>query len=990
MNKYRVALLLVISMLLVAGAAFAQTATTGAILGTVAQAGTPLPGVTVEVRSANLQGVRTEVTDATGRFRFNLLPPGDYTLTATLSGFNTVTQKNVTVGLNRTVTLEVAMSPQVSEQITVTGAAPVVDVSTAASGINITAQTMQSLPLGRNFTSAVQIAPGANRDATGSTVYGSTGAENEYIIDGLNTTGVSHGQNVKSVNFDFIQEVETITGGLNAEYGRMTGGVINAITKSGSNEFHGDVFGYNAGGALRSDPSYQKELPTSATSIGDIDKQLDYGANLGGFIMKDRLWFFGAYNRVTETDLSVLVQPLTTPNFSLPNGATLPTDITRDLYAAKLSLALTPSHVLNASVLGDPSESDGAQFIIAGPPSTFNGLNKTGGNDYQLRYSGVFGTNWNVNGSYGKHKEKNELAGPGTTTSQLQDVTTGTAPNIRSGGFVGFTNSEYDRDVIKLDVSSFLGNHTIKFGADQEKLKADVNRFLGGGDWIRKFCTVALVTPTGPCPAGKEYYRHEVYLNDQAPGFSRSNSATWLSAVANPLTVSPKTENTSFYIQDSWKLLPNLTLNAGVRNEEQKVGDRFGEWTIKINDNLSPRLGFIWDPSNNGRSKAYANYGRFYESIPMDINIRSFGGELSLDVNNFDPNSQHLTPDPAAPKFSATGLPSRILGAFITPVDPNLKGQYIDEYLLGYDYELAPNLAVGVKGTYRDLGRVIEDMLLDPATGDYQIANPGSGIGSTTGYLATGEQVPTPKAKRTFTGVELHAQKRFSNNYQFYASYLWSELKGNYDGLFQASTGQLDPNINSAYDYADFAVNANGLLSNDRTHQLKFTGSYTVPNGFAKGLDLGLITYWYSGTPLTAFGYASSYRNYEYYLSPRGTLGRGPSEYEADLHFGYPISFGGSRLNVLLDVFNVLDRQAIRTLDQRYNLSSQATVANPCPGIPNSLCNGDGGITNIAGTTQPAGSITNPRATATNPSFLTRGTSFTGQRSIRVGARFSF
>src|SRR5436190_17422521 len=126
MKQFRFPLLLALSVLLAAGSAFAQTPTTGAIVGTVAQAGTPLPGVTVEVRSPALQGVRTEVTDSKGQFRFSLLPVGDYTLTTSLSGFNTVSQKNVAVSLNRTVALEVTMSRQASEQITVTGAAPVV------------------------------------------------------------------------------------------------------------------------------------------------------------------------------------------------------------------------------------------------------------------------------------------------------------------------------------------------------------------------------------------------------------------------------------------------------------------------------------------------------------------------------------------------------------------------------------------------------------------------------------------------------------------------------------------------------------------------------------------------------------------------------------------------------------------------------------------------------------------------------------------------
>src|SRR5205085_1511214 len=286
MNKFRVATMLAMSMLLVAGSAFAQTSTSGAIVGTVAQAGTPLPGVTVELKSPAMQGTRTEVTDTKGQFRFTLLPPGVYNLSATLSGFNIVKQNNVQVGLNRTVTLDVTMSPQVSEQITVTSAAPVVDVTSAAGGVNVTAATLQTLPVARNFTAAAQLAPGVNSDARGATVYGSSGAENEYVIDGLNATGVNTGVNVKSVNVEFISETQTLTTGLPAEYGRMTGGVISAITKSGSNEFHGDGFGYTSGGSLLANPKYQSQLPTTATTIGDTSKSYDYGANLGGYIMK--------------------------------------------------------------------------------------------------------------------------------------------------------------------------------------------------------------------------------------------------------------------------------------------------------------------------------------------------------------------------------------------------------------------------------------------------------------------------------------------------------------------------------------------------------------------------------------------------------------------------------------------------------------------------------------------------------------------------------
>ncbi|MEK6374348.1 MAG: TonB-dependent receptor [Acidobacteriota bacterium] len=995
MNKYRVALLLVISMLLVAGVALAQTSTTGAVQGTVSQGGTPLPGVTVEARSTALQGVRTEVTGAGGSFRFNQLPPGEYTITATLAGFNTVTQRNVGVGLNRTVTLEVSMSPQVSEQITVTGAAPVVDVTSAASGVNVTSQTMQSLPIGRNFVAAAAVAPGTAADATGTTVYGSTGAENNYIIDGLNTTEVERGRQGKRVNIDFIQEVEVMTGGQPAEYGRMTGGIINAITKSGSNEFHGDIFGYNSGGSLNADNETAAKRPATSTTIGEVDKSYDYGVNLGGYIMKDRLWFFGAYDRTQDTNLSIRINtPLNFPGvFSLPVGGSIASEVTRDLYAGKLSLAATSSHLLNLSVFGDPGKNEGAILALAGAPSTFEGTNEFGGTDAVLRYSGIFGTSWTVNGAVGQHKETNEVSGAGKTIGRLTDQTV--IPNVAFGGFGFVQDQEFKRDTYKVDVSAFFGGHQFKFGGDREDLKAVNTNIYTGTDRVRKRCRTT-VTAAG-CPAANVFYTHEGYAGDVT-----TNPALVNGTVIPALIASPKTENNSLYAQDSWKVMPNLTLNLGVRWEQQKVGNREGGTAIDLNDMIAPRLGLIWDVQNNGRSKLYVNYGRFFESIPMDINLRSFGGEISVQVNNLDPTPGHFTPGTVTP-VGGGGVPQqsggrafRYLGGHLTPVDPDLEGQYIDEYLGGYDYEIAPNLMVGIKGTYRDLGQVIEDMLVI-SEGDYFIANPGSGIGKVAGYLNE-DEVPATPAKRVYKGIELHAQKRFSNNYQFFASYVWSRLEGNYDGTFQASTGQLDPNINSAYDYGDFAVNNSGLLSNDRTHNVKFYGSYTLPTGFAKGLDIGGAFNYESGSPLTGQGFEyAGYRNYEYYLTERGALGRGPSDYEADLHLGYPIQFGANRLSLLFDVFNVFNRQSITTLDNRMDLSSDANCAVFAKDGGNKVCNafnefgiGFGGWANIPGTNNPVGKFADARAAATNPDFLKKGLAFTGLRSIRLGARFSF
>ena len=431
--------------------------------------------------------------------------------------------------------------------------------------------------------------------------------------------------------------------------------------------------------------------------------------------------------------------------------------------------------------------------------------------------------------------------------------------------------------------------------------------------------------------------------------------------------------------------MSNFTVSAGIRWESQELLGRGGVRATKINDNWAPRLGMIWDVANNGRSKAYANFGRFYENIPMDINIRSFGGELVCFCYNFsaDPNNYFPIVDPATRPAR-----SSLLGG-ATPVDPNLKGQYIDELLGGYEYEIAPNLAIGIKGTYRKLGRVIEDMLAVPIDGSYIITNPGSGIGRESGFYDYTHTVVVPKAKRTYKGVELSANKRFSNNYQFFASYLWSRLEGNYDGTFQASTGQLDPNINSAFDYADFLVNNSGRLSNDRTHQVKFYGSYQFPSGsMIGGLDVGVAAHYASGTPLTAVGYSQGYQNWEYYLTKRGQLGRGPADYEADLHVDYPVRFSGAgRVSIIADVFNILDRQAKTTLDQRFN-RAQDPACNGFESICDVPSGGGGGILTVPNTLTPVGTIDPSKAP--NPDFLKAGTNFTSPRTWRLGARFTF
>ncbi len=954
--------------------------TTGRITGQVVDnSGASVPGATVSVTSPNLQGTLSSTTDSKGEFRFLSLPPGNYHLKVDLTGFKTIEQNNIQVGLDRTVNLGFKLTvASVVETVTVTGEAPVIDTSSSSTGVNATADLFTRIPVQRDFYAIARVAPGTQEDAVGSVFYGSSGAENSYIVEGLNTTGVQLGDKGKTLNFDFVQEIEVKTGGLPAEYGRMTGGVINVLTKSGGNEFRGSVFGFSQEPGLTSDNKTASLRPATTTQVTDVAHKRDFGGELGGYLLKDKVWFFGAYNRVNELRNVTLIRTLADANGNPiagapTKGSVIPADITSDLFAGKLTWRLNADNTLTGSVFGDPKTRDGNIFTIRGPESTWKGTQDTGSTDIVARYDGTFGNSFLIRATYGRHKEKITDGGPGREIPQTQDFTV--VPEAYTGGFGFFQDQQFKRDVYKLDLSKFLGTHEIKLGGDIEKVDTVTENYQGGaGQRIYKFRVAS---------TGAIYYRHRYYVNDLAPGYVRSDPFSW--QIALPQIAKPNSDGFSGYLQDSWKVAKGFTLNLGVRWERQNIKNRFGDSVIDLKKEWAPRVGFVWDVSNNGKSKLYANFGRFYESIPQDINIRSFGGEAVCFCYNFSPSQNDIRPDPNAPRKSA------LLGGK-EPVDPSLKGQYIDEYLAGFEYEVAPNFALGIKGSYRTLGRVIEDFLV-PSSGDYFIANPAEGtLGQQLAFYDGSAPAAAPKAQRKNYSVELTARKRFSNNWQLLASYVWQKLEGNYDGTFQNSTGQLDPNINSAFDYADFLVNSQGLLTAERRHQLKFDGSYQFKGGL-EGLNVGLSTYWYSGLPLNAYGYSFAYSNWEYYLAPRGSVGRGPSDYEANLHVNYPVKLGGrARLNLMVDVFNLLNRQAITQLDERYNLIQDG----PCAGVPDAGCNGDGGIKTAPGTLTPVIAL-NPRATATNPDYLKQGVQttsllagYTQPRAIRFGVRLSF
>jgi hypothetical protein len=888
--------------------------TTGSISGHVADSsGGMVPGVTVEATSPALQGSRVATTDITGLYRLPLLPPGSYTVAFTLSGFGQKKQAAVAVLLGKETAVDAVLSPSVTESITVGSFAPPIDTSTNTLGTNLNAAQIETLPTARNYSSVAQITPGVSTDAIQSddkqtptiTVYGSSGAENAFYVDGVNTTNSEYGFQGKELNFEFIEALEVKTGGYEAEFGRATGGIINVITKSGSNEMHGDVFGYD-----NSDSFQANSKSVVGPTPGGFAKK-DYGLDLGGFILRDKLWFFGAYDQVRNAQSNILLEgPLA--------GGTISSPSHRNLGSAKLTYSLNPSHTFIGTFLQDPRVDSGAindaNHSLIGDPSTYLGRQDFGGRDYALRYDGIVGSTWLFSAQDARHKENNSV-GPATAAGDAIEYIDARNNFFQTGGFGLIQQKSFDRKFYGGSATHYAGSHQIKGGIELEDQTANVIKRMSGGQQVDVFAN-----PNNP---SKPIYSHSYWTTPDA---------TVANAPISQLNASPQHKNTTAYLQDRWTI-KDFTVNAGLRWDRQRIIDASGVTQIDLKKDFAPRLGLTWDPSGSNKSKVFASYGRYYEEIPMDLVIRSFSYERQPRIINYSPTS--VVPDANAEHDADTS--SAILGGFTEPADPNLKNQYLTEILAGAEREVMPNVSVGIKGIYRNYGRVIEDFLcIDDGT--YCIGNPGEGIMKKVFTLDYSQQFAAPKPKRTYKGIQLDANKSFSNNWQGMASYVYSRLEGNYDGEYAPFTNVgADPNISAAYDYYDFFTNGSNLsritnrgdLSNDRRHQLKASGIYNTP----WKLNVGISAYWRSGTPVTRYGYSDAYRRYEFFLTPRGDEGRTPSNYDADVHLGYPIALGSSKLNLLLDIFNILNTQRPVLVDERYGFQESdnalASPANP-------------------------------------------------------------
>lgn len=963
----------------------AMAQTTGAIEGTAFDNNKqPLPGVTIELTSPALQGVRVVQTDVNGKFIAKVLPVGEYKLAAKMSGFADLDQTGIIVGLSRTVSLQVNMQPAFEEKITVTGESPLVDVSSTTAGVNLSQEMIQDLPAGRTFQSLTFLAAGAvdgelQNDAS---IGGASGAENRYLVDGIDTSDVSNGRTGTNVTFNFVQEVEVKTGGYEAEYGGAMGGIINVVTKSGSNEFQGEVFGYFTDDTF----TESGDVPVGG-SARESFTDYDYGVSLGGKIIEDKLWYFVALNPVYREDTWALPPPNTGTFTEKREGDP-------GYGALKLNWALSPANSVVINAIMDPRTgndfygdyfidvSDRADYAPSNPKnpgepivSDFDRSLDTGGYNYGLVFTSILTPSLLLEIKAGHHENKIDRTPTlnqetwvdwnGDWTCYGDHTTFGeNCGNGISFGGAGFDemDTERTRDQLKASLSWFVGPVEMKFGVDYKNMEfvdlLGVNgsspeicvpygdaRAVGGydywgdddgdgvtnaydDDWepvgysmedlaevTGRGCTTEDGQPGFMMP---ERHGNRWYLYSQ--GFSSYYDYYNRNYQNNSVG---QTESMAVFAQANWKIMPNFTLNIGVRADSSKSEGNATDLGLSpgldfgFGDMTSPRIGFIWDFMNNGRSKAYGHYGKFFNDIPLQINVRAFGLEEYWFYYYQYPTDEEGIP--TLPSTTNAGLLQRIrLSGGAATIQDGIKPSYEEEIILGTEYEIMPNVSLGIEGIYRSMGDIMEDYSFDGGS-SYEIGNPGSLVGVESACVdvesgvvgADGEPIPnqtfcfnTPV--RFYRAVELSLNKRFSNNWQAAFSVLWSQSEGNYGGLFRQDNGQLDPYITSLFDLPQLLPNSRGLLPNDRTWQFKSYGSYRFPFGLVAGYD----AWWMSGAAQSKLGAHSDYGDDERFVTQRGDAGRGPEVYNFSLHFAYPIKFSDAmQLKLILDIFNVFNFQ---------------------------------------------------------------------------------
>ncbi|MDQ1707054.1 MAG: hypothetical protein QOJ88_265 [Pyrinomonadaceae bacterium] len=783
-NVFRLFMILCIA--LAGTAVFAQDLQTkGSIGGVITDSnGGSLPNAKVTV--VGQQGEVTVQTNESGGYKVTDLIPGTYTVTVEQPGFKKQVATNVIVSVGRESTVSPKLEAgNISEVVTVTDTGGI-DQQSTATGQNLSDDLFNQIPVPRGVTGLFYLSPGAADSLGGGSanpsIAGGSALDNLYIADGVNITDSAfgglgtftrvYGSLGTGINTSFIKEVQIKTGGFEPQYGQSQGGIVNIITQSGGNEYHGAVYGFMRPDAFEATRKQRDDFNTNKVGKILAEEQFDAGVDFGGYVpgMKDKWFFFGSFN-----------PSLRKPQVLGAEGSGLLTLLGKHErrfrtlnYAFKTDFNINSNHSLAFSIFGDPTKTNKSSFNTLNIDNTSaQSVLDFGTRNMALRYNGSLSPTWTLSGSWSWGKNTFNESGF-DNVYQVQDLTqTGGLAGQRGSfiaqglGFFEPTNSNTYR--LSFDTSKtfgFLGQHTMGVGYQYQRALYDGTRDRSGphAPVPTTNASGALVTSIIPASAASAVGQSLnssfslrlvpaaqqatctlcPFLNVPGLGDRRVYLLNDRGEYGNS-SFNTRSNYNAAYFQDTWRINKYVTALLGVRNEQERMigspsptGDKIA---YSFTGNWAPRIGVTVDPLGRGTTKAYYSFGRFFEYIPLDLAERSLSAEQDFRSAEWAPDFfidgagnrrvRLNSLGSAEPIVDSAHLISRATNGFASgittsannptnPILPGTKLGFAQEHILGFEQQFAHNVVFSVRYQDRRLKRIVEDAaLVAPEAADF-------------------------------------------------------------------------------------------------------------------------------------------------------------------------------------------------------------------------------------------------------------------------------
>ena len=925
----------------------AEDVTSGSLSGKIVdQSGTAVSGASLTVKSTSTGVSRSVTSSSDGSIRVPVLSVGGYSVSISADGYNTLTD-NIKILLGGASSYDFVLSAvsNIEDVVVVGSVSESYDFDRTTTGISIDVDELLSrTPVSRDITSLVLLAPGTTEGDSAfgnlASVSGSSVAENVYLVNGLNVTNFRNFTGSSTVPFEFYSQVDVKTGGYQAEFGKAIGGVVNAVTRSGTNDFTASVSVYETPDSLRS----QAPNTYAADNARRQSDQREINISVGGPIIKDKLFYYVLYNP-DESEVST---------YSLLSERTTTSTLDDEFLGGKLDFY---ADFLNTHI-EYTFFNDDTQYVndewnydsTTGERGTYIGqsYDNVGGENEIFKITSVLNDNLTVSAMHGTNEYNRTSSGSGDIYPAIYDARSGSFVNVGQHTSFSIDVGDDKREMSRFDIDYYVGNHHFRMGYEEEELTAVNATINSGGVYYAWFNGDS----TSGIPQGNDVVRVRNY----------SSGGTFV------------TEQEAFYIQDSWDVNDRLNISAGIRRSSYDNKNASGETFVKVEDQDALRLGATYDLFGDGSTKVFASFGEYYLPIAANTNIRMAGGETYI-------HTWYDYPAGAPADYLPVGIPVEkdesnpaylrhvVYGDGSVPdtrstTDTSLEPMYGEEIILGLETTLESGAFSGwdfsVTYTERELASTIEDVAIDAAvlayceansivvdstttcadewTGfhQYVLTNPGSPMNVYLPELSTQVDLSVadlryPKPVRDYKAATITLSKEFDGDWSAMLSYTNSESIGNYEGTVKSDNGQDDAGLTQDFDQPGLVDGSYGLLPNHRKHRFKGTFSKVLTDDLLIGFNTTVTSprkYGCIGVhPTDTF--AAAYSNSSWYcedeLTPRASVAQSNWVLNADLLVSYSVS---ENLNLRLDVFNLFDFDSVDDIREYGEQSNGDTDLN--------------------------------------------------------------